>query len=224
MPRRYLFVLCIALIAAASAVQARSPAAAAANSVLLIAKPAIVDPNFSHTVVLVTRTPDDGTVGVILNRPSPIPVRDVLPPELPSGNYHDKLYLGGPVLGQVVIALFHADRPPRAPAFHVLRNVYLSMHPDNIRMLLGKERARYRLFLGFSGWAPEQLKAELMAGGWYVLPAKEAILFRSDTSGMWQELFDRASSPQVSGPAHAAPSAQAAALDWALSNTILPPR
>jgi len=224
MPRRYLFVLFIALLAAASAVQARPPAEAPANSVLLIAKPAIVDPNFTHTVVLVTRTPDEGTVGVILNRPSPIPLSDVLPPELPSGNYHDKLYLGGPVLRQVVIALFHADRPPRAPAFHVLRNVYLSMHPDNIRLLLGNARARYRLFLGFSGWAQGQLKAELVARGWYVLPAEEAMLFRRDTSGMWQELFDKASSPQVSSPVQAAPRVQAAALDWAFSNTILPPR
>jgi putative transcriptional regulator len=224
MPRRYLFVLCFALTAVAAAAQARSPAAAPANSVLLIAKPAIVDPNFSHTVVLVTRTPDAETVGVILNRPSPIPLSDVLPPELPSGNYHDRLYLGGPVLRQVVIALFHADRAPRAPAFHVLKDVYLSMHPDNIRMLLDDEHARYRLYVGFSGWGQGQLEAELMAGGWYMLPAEEGTLFRRDTSGMWQELFDRASSPQVSSPGRAAPRVQAAALDWTFSNTILPPR
>lgn len=167
------------------------------NAALLIAKPSILDPNFSHTVVLATRTSEGETVGVILNRPTSLTADDVLPPELPRGNYHDQIYFGGPVLRQVVVALFHSEHAPPAPAFHLLKNVYLSMHPDNIKMLLGSKHRRYRLYLGFSGWAPGQLEDEFAADGWYVLPADEETLFRHDTAGLWQELLDRASSPRA---------------------------
>ena len=187
-------------LAFALALLAISPAALAqpANGVLLVAKPTIVDPNFSRTVVLVTQAPDAETIGVILNRPVPLAASEVLPPELPSANYRDPVYYGGPVLRQVIVALFHSERPPPASAFHVLKDVYLSMHPDNIKMLLESKHDRYRLYAGFAGWAPGQLEAELEGDGWYVLPAEEDLLFKHDTSGLWQELLDRASSPRAS--------------------------
>jgi putative transcriptional regulator len=187
------FAFAFALLAFAPAAPAQP-----ANGVLLVAKPTIVDPNFSRTVVLVTQAPDAETVGVILNRPVPLAASEVLPPELPGDNYHDPVYYGGPVLRQVIVALFHADRPPPAPAFHVLKDVYLSMHPDNIRMLLESKRDHYRLYAGFAGWAPGQLEAELEGDGWYVLPAEEELLFRKDTAGLWQELLREASSPRAS--------------------------
>jgi putative transcriptional regulator len=186
------FAFAFALLAFAPAAPAQP-----ANGVLLVAKPTIVDPNFNRTVVLVTQAPDAETVGVILNRPVPLAASEVLPPELLSDNYPDSVYYGGPVLRRVIVALFHADRAPTAPAFHVLKDVYLSMHPDNIKMLLESKHRRYRLYAGFAGWAPGQLEAELERDGWYVLPAEEDLLFRKDTAGLWQELLRRASSPRA---------------------------
>ena len=84
-------------VAFAALLATASAAAAPPNAALLVAKPSILDPNFSHTVVLVTRTPEAETVGVILNRPTHLTADEVLPPELPSGNYHDRIYFGGPV-------------------------------------------------------------------------------------------------------------------------------
>jgi putative transcriptional regulator len=213
-----------AVVVAALLATASAAAAQPANGVLLVAKPGMLDPNFSHTVVLVTRTPGAETVGVILNRPTSLAAAEVLPPELPSGNYSDQIYFGGPVLVQVVVALFRSERAPPAPAFHVLKDVYLSMHPDNIKMLLASKHRRYRLYLGFSGWAPGQLQDELAARGWYVLPADEELLLRHDTAGLWQELLDRATSPRASLHGRGASRAQAAALDCAFSKVILPPR
>lgn len=210
-------------IAVAALLATASAAAAPPNAALLVAKPSILDPNFSHTVVLVTRTPDAETVGVILNRPTSLTAEEVLPPELPSGDYHDQIYFGGPVMRQVVVALFHSERAPPAPAFHLLKDVYLSMHPKNIEMLLESKHRRYRLYLGFSGWAPGQLQDEFAADGWFVLPAQEEMLFRHDTTGLWKELLDRASSPHASDRGGDA-AAQAAAFDCAFSNVILPPR
>lgn len=163
-----------------------------ANGLLLVAKPSLADPNFSRTVVLVTQVEDGGTVGVIVNRPTVLKLSDFLSDEFDTRNYADRVFFGGPVMRQVLVVLFRAPQKPAAPAFHVLRNVYLSMHPDNITALLADKAARYRVYAGFSGWAPNQLQSEFMRDGWYFLPADEATLFRKDTEGMWEELLERA--------------------------------
>lgn len=152
------------------------------NAILLIAKPELLDPNFRETVVLVTQTPEASTVGVILNRPTPAK--------------HEKtgetLYFGGPVMREVLVALFRAEREPVAPAFPVLRGVYLTMHPQNIEPLLAQRADNYRLYSGFSGWAPGQLEGEMQRDGWFVMPASAELVFRKDTAGMWQELVRKA--------------------------------
>ena len=156
------------------------------NGVLLVAKPALRDPNFVQTVVLVTRSPDGGAVGVILNRPGERRIGEV------------PVYRGGPVMQEVMVALFASASPPPEAAFSVLPQVYLSMHPKNIDAELARPGARLRLFAGFAGWLPRQLEAEIDADGWYVMPATPALIFRQDTSGMWNELVEMARGRRVS--------------------------
>jgi putative AlgH/UPF0301 family transcriptional regulator len=93
---------------------------------------------------------------------------------------------------QVIVALFRAETPPSAPAFHVLKGLYLTMRPGNVESLLATAGARYRLYAGFSGWLPTQLESELARDDWYVLPADDEIVFRRDTGNMWEELLARA--------------------------------
>ena len=166
----------------AFAFAALAAAQAPANGALLIAKPDLTDANFARTVVLVTQAESGETVGVILNRPS--------------GQAHPRsgapLYVGGPVMREVLVAVFRSAEPPAAPAFRVLRNVYLTMHPSNLEPLLASDPRNYRLYAGFSGWAPHQLEAEMLRDGWYILPATEELVFRADTAGMWEELLEKA--------------------------------
>jgi len=215
MRRRIVPMLCVAALAAPQAAWAQEPEPAQANAVFLVAKPTLLDPNFSHTVVLATRTPDAGTIGVILNRPTRFKASDVLPPDLPAENYRDSIYFGGPVMLNAIVAVFRAAQEPSAPAYHALENVYLTMHRDTIEALLREPRQRYRLYMGFSGWAPRQLESELLRKDWYVLPADESSIFREDTRELWNELLRKASAERTS---------QAAARAGALSKIILPPR
>jgi putative transcriptional regulator len=174
---RWFFLVFLVSASAMAQSQAESP-----NAILLIAKPDLLDPNFRETVVLVTQAADASTVGVILNRPT-------------SAKYEqtgETLYFGGPVMREVIVALFRAERAPEASAFPVLSGVYLTMHPHNIEQLLGQREANYRLYSGFSGWAPGQLESEMQRDGWYVLPANADLIFRKDTAGMWQELAGKA--------------------------------
>ena len=155
------------------------------NGLLLIAKPGLEDANFGRSVVLVTQAPDYSTVGVILNRPTSVRYQG------------QPIWAGGPVMRQVVVAVFRSEQTPKDAAFHVLRNVYLSMHPQIVDALIADDKARYRLYAGFSGWAPRQLESEFGLDGWYVLPADEATVFREDMGGLWEELVARAAKPRT---------------------------
>lgn len=163
-----------------------------ANGLLLVAKPSLTDRNFSRTVVLVSQTEDGSTVGVIINRPTTLKLSQFLSEELPTGNYREPVFFGGPVMQNAIVSVFRSETPPAAPAFHVLKDVYLTMHQDNIENLLKDATARYRIYAGFSGWIPRQLESEMMRDGWYFLPADEATIFREKTDGLWEELLERA--------------------------------
>lgn len=169
-----------------------STAADPLPALLLVAKPGLLDPNFRETVVLVARTPEAQTIGVILNRPTDLKLAELWHGHADAGSYEDPVFFGGPVLNRTLVVLFRSPTPPAAPAFEVLKDVYLGMHPDNLEHLLAAGAGGYRLFAGFSGWAPRQLEAEIEREGWYVVPAREELLFRKDTAGLWLELVEQA--------------------------------
>lgn len=189
------------LLAAALALAAACTAGAQqedpANGVFLVARPQMADPNFSRTVVLVTQARDASTVGVIINRPTQVRLSQFLSPDIPTQNYRDPMYFGGPVMRNAIVAVFRAAQPPKAAAFHVLKDLYLTIHEENVLALLADPQARYRLYAGFSGWAPRQLESEFQREGWYVLPADEATVFREDMSGLWEEMVLKATGPRT---------------------------
>jgi len=185
--RRWLLAVLMTASAALAQQQHDRP-----NGVFLVAKPGLPDPNFSETVVLVTQTEDASTVGVIINRPTTLELRQLLPGDEVAGNYRGAIFFGGPVMPQAVVALFRSESPPAAPAFHVLKDLYLTMHPDNIKALLANGGRQYRLYVGFAGWVPRQLAGEFEREGWHVAPADAETVFRDDLDDLWQELVRRA--------------------------------
>ena len=179
------------------------PLGAQPNGIVLVAKPGLPDPNFSETVVLVTHSDEGSPVGVVLNRPTALKLAEAAPRIRGAQDFSDPLYSGGPVMREVLVALFRADTPPAEAAFQVLPGVYLTMHPATIEALIAERRAPLRLFAGFSGWAPRQLEVEIDTGSWYVLRASEALAFRRDTRGMWAELVAKASGSRTARDAPA---------------------
>jgi putative transcriptional regulator len=182
------------LLALAFALPVHAQQSSPANGLFLVAKPDMVDPNFNRTVVLVSQTEDYRTIGVIINRPLDMPVEI---PGLATPHYRDKLYFGGPVSREAIVAVFRSAQAPTGPAQRVLRNIYLSYHKETLTSLIADTGAKYRLYAGFSGWAPRQLESELQRDGWYVLPADEAMIFREDTGTLWEELIQRARGPRA---------------------------
>lgn len=175
------------------AVFVAAPLRAQANGIVLVAKPGLADPNFSETVVLVTRSDEGSMVGVILNRPEARSLGEIAPRFRGAHDFTQAVSAGGPVLREVIVALYKAKAPSAEAAFRVLPQVYLTMHPAIIERLLAAPPREMRIYAGFCGWAPQQLEAEIEAGNWYVLAASEEIVLRRDTSALWSELVAKAS-------------------------------
>src|SRR3954452_15380037 len=81
---------------------------------LLVATPLLLDPNFERSVVLVLDADDDGALGVVLNRPSQVPVEEILPDWGPLAGTPDVLFQGGPVSTDSALAVASAPTEPEA--------------------------------------------------------------------------------------------------------------
>ena len=163
-----------------------------APAIFLVAKPELLDPNFAQSVVLVVFPKDAGPVGVILNRPVPLTLKDVFPEEPRLKERGDRLYFGGPVH---VNALMFLCRRAVAPqnAFPVVGDLYLSGDGSLLDEMLSRPDAQVpRFFLGYSGWANEQLDFEIAEGGWYVVPADLDTVLKTDPRTLWRDLLLRA--------------------------------
>jgi putative transcriptional regulator len=142
---------------------------------LLVAGPSLQDPSFRHTVVLVADHGDDGAMGVVLNRNSPVAVRDAVPPMAPLVDPGATVYLGGPVQPQAVVVLADFADPGRAGGL-VLETVgFLPGTVEDPDELGGLNAVR--VFAGYAGWAPGQLEHEILANGWLTVQADVDLIF-----------------------------------------------
>jgi len=155
---------------------------------LLIASPALIDPNFDRTVVLVTEHSEDGAMGIILNRPAEAPAGELLPAlEEIAGS--DPLFIGGPVQPEAVVLLAEFS-DPSAAAWLVVADVGLASAQTDIGELSPAVR-RGRFYAGYSGWGPGQLEAEMELDSWIVEPPMPAELFPDDPTSLWADVLAR---------------------------------
>ncbi|MDA0667077.1 MAG: YqgE/AlgH family protein [Planctomycetota bacterium] len=159
----------------------------------LISRPAMLDPNFDGTVVLICTHDEEGTVGLTLNRPLEVPIEHVLP----DAEYlHDAgvpLLWGGPVGTDAVHVLSSCDpnaptAPPSEDTLPVLPGVNFGGGLDLVRSVF-QENGTLRFLLGYSGWSPGQLDEELAADGWYVVAGDVEEVWTSDWRLMWERLM-----------------------------------
>lgn len=183
-----LLLLLAALLSPVPPASAQS--ASAANGVFLVASPALLDPNFRHSVVLVTQMPDGGSIGFIVNRPGQRSLAQILPDNEVMQRFTEPLYLGGPVEAAGLFAMFRASKNPQG-ALRVLGDVSFALSPAVVEQLLQAPPERVRFFNGYAGWAPGQLALELERGGWHVLNADADIVFRKNMDTLWEELLLR---------------------------------
>lgn len=188
--------LSLSLLLACLAAAGPLAAQAVANGSLLVASPDIRDSSFARTVVLVLRhDAENGTVGLIVNRPTNLEPAVVFP-ELAAnlGSYSGRLFRGGPIASTRVLSLVRGVAAATVQGPEVLDKVFLSIDEealaDMTRLADGPEELR--LFAGHAAWVPGQLEAEIRAGGWRVLPGDAELVFATKPSELWTELDRRA--------------------------------
>jgi putative transcriptional regulator len=161
---------------------------------LLVASPQLGDPNFERSVVLLLDHGPDGSLGVVLNRPTGLPVDEILdawrdqaqaaPPGV--------VFRGGPVSPDAVIGLARteiddADGSRWRVVLDGVGTVDLAVAPDEQPVAV----AGIRMFAGYAGWSPDQLEEELAEGAWIVLDALVADVFTAQADALWHDVLQR---------------------------------
>lgn len=147
----------------------------------LIARPAMLDPFFGRSVILMLQHGDDGAFGLVLNRPAQAK-------ELPF-----PIYVGGPCKMDGLL-MIHGVKDWLAPdeegTPEVCPGVFLgtSEHFEKATEAEEGEDGRFRVFTGYAGWAPKQLEAEMQQDAWIVLPATGSIIFDTPVQELWERL------------------------------------
>jgi putative transcriptional regulator len=161
------------------------------NGTLLVASPQLSDVNFARSVILVLRHDENGTLGVVLNRPTNLVPATVFPELAESiGTYAGRLFRGGPIATTRLLYIVRGLAAATVTGPEVLDKVFLSIDdaslPDMVRLADGTDELR--LYAGHSAWVPGQLQAEINAGGWHVVRATPELVFHADPGSLWTEL------------------------------------
>jgi putative transcriptional regulator len=113
----------------------------------------------------------------------------------------DPVYYGGPFSRGALVALVRTDAAPGNGSVALMKNLYMAFRANTIDHIIESTPNDARYYVGYVGWRPGELKAEIDRGLWSVLNADPEVIFRKDTEGMWEELLQqtrriRASAPQ----------------------------
>jgi putative transcriptional regulator len=163
---------------------------------LLVATPELEDPNFYHTIVYMVKHDGGGAMGLVLNRVlGKGPVAELLEGLGDDGKVDPaaeiEVHFGGPVESGRGFVLHSPDYDGEDTV--VLSDlVALTSSLDVLRAIAaGKGPKRSLLALGYAGWAPGQLEAEIAAGAWEVVEPDEGLLFDDKVDSKWQRALDR---------------------------------
>ncbi len=165
---------------------------------LLVASPQITEGLFARSVCLIVHHDHQAVIGLVLNRPLPTvlpqllaaingqpPVNSRLDPGPTAANL--PVHYGGPLAGPVMA--LHLDK--QLAEAETTQEIYVAAQQGHLQQLIGQTQSPVRLIVGHAGWTNEQLVKELQAGNWYTLPATPDLVFEHDDT-MWQRLLPRA--------------------------------
>jgi putative transcriptional regulator len=150
---------------------------------LLLASPALRDPNFSRTVVLIGVHSEEGAMGVVLNRPSAVTVGEAIPQLEEAVDESEPVYVGGPVQPSSIV--FLAEFLDPAPAGLLVLGRIGFPAPDADIGELAEATGRRRVFAGYAGWGEGQLDAEVGQGDWIAHPAIPDDVFTDAPDDLW---------------------------------------
>jgi len=165
--------------------------AAPSKGRFLVATNKLDKSSFSHTVVFITHYSGRGATGIAVNRSAKIPLEQAFPKQKKLHGVKDTLFLGGPVRTDAIFVLMQTKRP-HAGMRNITENIYFTIGIEAITHGLPKiEDGEFtRAYVGYTGWAPGQLQAEIDRGDWLVIDADPSIIFEMDYTEIWGNLYN----------------------------------
>ncbi|WP_432072873.1 YqgE/AlgH family protein [Streptomyces wuyuanensis] len=158
---------------------------------LLVATPALADPNFDRAVVLLLDHDEEGSLGVVLNRPTPVGVGDILETWAGLAGEPGVVFQGGPVSldSALGIAVIPGEEGPLGwrRVHGAIGLVDLEAPPELLASSLGS----LRIFAGYAGWGPGQLEEELTEGAWYVVESEPGDVSSPRPEALWRSVLRR---------------------------------
>ncbi len=155
----------------------------------LVARANLRDAFFGQTVVLMLDHDEDGSLGVVLNRPAQ------------TKNAPFPVFHGGPCQVDGFLMIHGQDDwtdADHAPPKSICPGVYLGDESSFERVNDNPEIAwRYRVFAGYSGWGPLQLEKEMSENAWLVLPANGDLVFDTPIGELWKKLTPSLPTPSL---------------------------
>jgi putative transcriptional regulator len=156
---------------------------------LLIASPALFDPNFRRAVLLVTEHSEEGAMGLVLNRPTEAAVVDAVPPLEDLVEPGACVYVGGPVQPTAVVVLAEFGDAGESAALVVEDVGFVRADVEPGALPISTRRAR--VFAGYAGWGEGQLEVELEEESWILEPALPDDVFAEETVDLWSDVLRR---------------------------------
>jgi putative transcriptional regulator len=159
------------------------------NGQLLVASPAMSDPNFARTVVAIANHDEDGALGIVLNRPSDTEVVEAVPELEGVVDTDEVVFVGGPVQPASIVVVAEFEDPDEA-AYLVVGGIGLVSDRTGLDRL-GDATARRRVYAGYTGWGPGQLEAELEREDWILEPVQPQDVFDEEPGDLWGRVLAR---------------------------------
>jgi putative transcriptional regulator len=151
---------------------------------LLVAHPNMLDPNFRRTVLFISaHDPEDGAVGVILNRPLDKHVSDLVSEDPPAGLADVPVFLGGPVgRNQLMFAAFEWQKGQGLTLNH-------NVNIDDASERIEHDPQSICAFVGYAGWSAGQLEAEMKQNAWLLQKPTRSALKPEKLPKLWFDIM-----------------------------------
>ncbi|MFQ6608088.1 MAG: YqgE/AlgH family protein [Fidelibacterota bacterium] len=157
---------------------------------LLVAVPQLVGPFFTKSVIFILDNSPEGSTGIVLNHPTDHTLAELNETLQASRRKDDRLYLGGPV-DPTVALIIHNDTYQGPDTKPVTTGLALSTTLESIQVMAESSSLPFRCFMGYAGWAPQQLEGEIAKGSWLLNPLIPELLFSDQTATMWETVLGK---------------------------------
>ncbi|MDH6226705.1 putative transcriptional regulator [Streptomyces sp. MJP52] len=158
---------------------------------LLVATPALADPHFARAVVLVLDHDGQGSLGVVLNRPTPVGVADILDDWADWTGEPGVVFQGGPVSPDSALGVAVVPGGAGPVGWRRVHGAIGLVDLEAPPGLLGAALGSLRIFAGYAGWGPGQLEDELADGAWYVVESEPGDVSSPAPGRLWRDVLRR---------------------------------